>query len=66
MAEGEHITALNVPEMPIGPSYLLSMVEVTVEMVSHIFPDVSIVNIKKHSPSVLDELVAADHGETQF
>lgn len=54
------LAALNVPEIPIEPGHPLSIAEVTVERVSHMFPDAPIGNIKKHLPPVLDELTASD------
>lgn len=54
------LAALNIPEISIEPGRSLSIAEVTVERVSHIFPDAPIGNIKKHLPPVLDELLAAD------
>lgn len=57
------LAALNVPEIQLEPDKPLSIAEVTVERVSHMFADAPIGNIKKHLPPVLDELLAADLGD---
>lgn len=54
------LAALDIPEIPIEPGHPLSIAEVTVERISHMFPDAPIGNIKKHLPPVLDELLAAN------
>lgn len=54
------LAALNIPEIPIEPSRSLSIAEVTVERVSHMFPDAPIGNIRKHLPKVLGELLVVN------
>lgn len=54
------LVALNVPEIQLEPDKPLSIAEVTVERVSHMFPGAPIGNIKKYLPPVLDELQVVD------